>query len=209
MKPSSDFSIASRFSSMVLTALREAERDHTCRYGTRCHEIAESVLQGLELPHSPESEKEKAAFASIWDYCSKTILPNAETLECEKMVFAHSWGIAGTVDLLLQRPNGDFWILDWKTNKRIRREGFQGRTAKVPVEHLPDCEMTKYSLQLNLYERILRREDYLPQGAKVDRGLLYVNPDTHEGVKYIEIPLMQSSISLMLIDHLENRGLPF
>jgi hypothetical protein len=63
----------------------------------------------------------------------------------------------------------DNWltISDYKTNKVIKREGFKswnGDTKKMlyPVQHLDDCELMHYTLQMSLYAfLILRRNPHL------------------------------------------------
>ena len=54
--------------------------------------------------------------------------------------------IAGTADMLVERDDDTWSILDWKTNKRIRKQGFFGKTMERPLWHLPDCNFIHYSL---------------------------------------------------------------
>lgn len=192
-----------------LRARWDKTRDHACRYGTRVHETAEAVLQLQKPPHAPESDKERKAMKYVWEYCKDQLLAKTEVIGCEILVFSHIWEIAGTIDLAVRTKSGRVMLLDWKTNRKIDRSGFRGRMAMPPINHLPDCEFTKYALQLATYERILRKEGYIDDDADVSRAILYVNPDNHRGVKYIEMPDMSAEVSEILLDHLERMQTPF
>jgi ATP-dependent exoDNAse (exonuclease V) beta subunit len=157
-----------------LIAAWDEKRELACAYGTRVHETAEAILQGRQPPHSPESDKERAAFAAVWEFCHAKILPTLTVLGCEIMVFNPHWCIAGTIDLALRDKDGTIWICDWKTNERIRREGFKGQAMLPPVAHLPDCELSRYSLQLATYQLILTHGGYLPHDTKFRRAIFHV-----------------------------------
>lgn len=171
----------------------ERKRDEACEYGTRVHEVAEAALRGEEPPHQPRDERERLAFASVWSYSKKKILPAGKVIGPELMVFHPYWWLSGTIDLpvKLSSPHrstdGTVCILDWKTNGSIDREGFRGKMALDPISHLPDCNFTKYALQLNIYQQILLHGGYLPFGTKFKRGLLWVPPGENR-VEYMEVP---------------------
>lgn len=73
----------------------------------------------------------------------------------ETILYEPSAGVAGTADMLVLRPDGQWSILDWKTNKAIYKSGFNGAKLKPPFEHLDDCNHVHYSLQLSLYALML------------------------------------------------------
>jgi ATP-dependent exoDNAse (exonuclease V) beta subunit len=187
-----------------LLAAWDAKRDASCDYGTRVHETAEAILQGLPPPHAPTSEKESAAFANVWDFINDKILPSFEVVGCEIMVFHPFWLIAGTIDLALRDKDGTIWICDWKTNAEIRAEGFRGQTMLSPVAHLPDCELSKYALQLATYQRILTEAEYLPRDTRFKRVLFHIS---ESGVEPIYPPDLARDADTILLDTLT--GVPF
>lgn len=73
----------------------------------------------------------------------------------EHLVYLKSAGICGQSDRV-EVVNGIVDIIDYKTNKEIRKEGFvnwEGISKKMtgPCAHLDDCNFNHYSLQLSAY----------------------------------------------------------
>jgi ATP-dependent exoDNAse (exonuclease V) beta subunit len=152
-----------------------------CDYGTRVHETAEAILLGSPVPHQPRNEKERAAFSLVRDFCHTSILANFEVVACELLVFSPDRLIAGTLDLLLRTPDHARYIIcDWKSNEKIATQGFQGRKALYPIDHMQDCDFTKYTLQLNTYETLLLEEGHFGDDRpipQIDKRLFWVKPD--------------------------------
>lgn len=150
-------------------------RDTACRFGTRCHETAEAVFNSQPPPHQPESDKERKAFRAFWDRATK-INRALHVCGCEILVFDPDLRIAGTVDLLCYDRNQKLYmLLDWKTNKEIATQNNYGETALPPMEYIQHCNMEHYSLQLAIYELLLRRNGYIPADCKVTRSLLWMD----------------------------------
>jgi len=103
-------------------------------------------------------------------------LTNGWIIYAEKRVYHSKYRVAGTIDILLVKDK-QFIILDWKTNKKELKfeEGYykkvwnKERTVKIetdefvntnkglkfPLEHLPACKGSTYTLQLSLYALIV------------------------------------------------------
>ena len=79
------------------------------------------------------------------------------TLFPELMVYSEEMAIAGTMDLLVYNKEKDHYtIIDWKTNKAIRRKPFNDAKGVQPeTAELDDCNFIHYTLQLSLYRYIL------------------------------------------------------
>ena len=70
--------------------------------------------------------------------------------------------VSGQIDLLLLRGN-DVVIIDFKTNKEIKKESYYNRSTKshemmkYPLNNLMDVNFWHYSLQLSLYAYLLQQ----------------------------------------------------
>ena len=74
----------------------------------------------------------------------------------EEQVCCTEVGIAGTVDAVFEDPRGDVVICDWKRAKKMKFDN-RWQKAKPPIQHLDDCDLSKYGLQLSLYRHLLRK----------------------------------------------------
>jgi len=81
----------------------------------------------------------------------------------EHMVYLKSAGICGQADRV-EVINGVVNVYDYKTNKEIKSEGFtnwEGITKKMlaPVNHLDDCNLNHYNIQLSIYMYIILKHN--------------------------------------------------
>jgi len=172
--------------------------------GTRVHECCEDIELGKsenELRNTPQSPKEERMFANAVKM-AKRFYSQLDILGVEKIVFSPSLRIAGTIDLLARsRKDGTYILGDHKTNKSIDREDKWNSFAFKPIEHLHNINFNVYSLQLNLYQYLLRHEGYVSKDSKFT---MFLNHITEEGAEIIQLPDMQNEIKDMLIEHLVN-----
>lgn len=92
----------------------------------------------------------------------------------EHMVFLRSVGICGQSDLV-EVVNGKVNIIDYKTNKEIKKESWidwEGKSEKMlaPVDNLDDCHFYHYALQLSIYMYII-----LKHNPKLKPGRIFVH----------------------------------
>lgn len=93
----------------------------------------------------------------------------------EKIVFSPSMGLAGQIDLLMADDAAQQGIIiDWKTNSKITDEEGAFGTMLEPIEHLKNCDVVKYGLQLALYEKILESEGYYPEFVGYRKSLIHI-----------------------------------
>ena len=81
----------------------------------------------------------------------------------EHMVYLKSMALCGQADLV-EVVDGHINIHDYKTNKEIKDKGFtnwEGITKKLykPVNHLDDCNLKHYNLQLSIYAYIIKKHN--------------------------------------------------
>jgi hypothetical protein len=142
----------------------------------------------------------------------------------EHLIYLKSAKICGQSDEVLVY-NNIIDVNDFKTNKEIKTKGYvnwEGIEQKMlyPLQNLPDCNYTHYSLQLSLYmymmlkhnpqkkcgrmtiEHIIfeeeRKDKYQYPIIRYENGL----PIVKDIIKY-DVPYLKSEVILMM-QHLEN-----
>lgn len=113
--------------------------------GTAIHNILENYIN----TGSAESDEQK----ELIQYIKKQLQDHAEyKVTAEELMYNDLYQVAGTADIVLENDKF-FKIWDLKTNKKFRfTNNFNKDTFLLsPVEHLPNCEYSNYSLQLSMY----------------------------------------------------------
>jgi hypothetical protein len=72
----------------------------------------------------------------------------------EWLVFKDDIKLAGSIDMVYKKEDGTYAIYDWKRAKEMKYEN-KYQSGKSPLSHLPDTNYWHYSLQLNIYRKIL------------------------------------------------------
>jgi hypothetical protein len=128
--------------------------------GTDAHFQAEQFMNGLIMHPSRELDV-------CMDFCRTHMVPTgARPFRTEWEIFsalAEDGGeaISGSVDLVVQYPNGELGIVDWKRSPKLHCHmwGFGNRPRQLaaPLDHLDDCDGVKYTFQLNIYAYLMER----------------------------------------------------
>ena len=108
-----------------------------------------------------------------------------------------SYKLAGTIDALFMKGRV-LYIVDWKTNETIKSGNEYHQYMLPPAETLEDCALNHYSLQLNLYERILRKEHYIPQIQEVKKMLIHLRPNEYKIIPIADNPVADK----LLLDYM-------
>jgi ATP-dependent exoDNAse (exonuclease V) beta subunit len=96
----------------------------------------------------------------------------------EHLVYLKSMGLIGQSDLV-EVIDGKVNITDYKTNKEIKEKGYtswDGVVSKMqaPVNHLDDCNLNHYTLQLSIYMyMILKHNPKLKAGKLILHHILF------------------------------------
>ena len=126
-------------------------------FGTRVHTFAERYAKikiGTEkIDYVAADFKEEQFKKSIIKFWSNH--PELQPVEIEKRVCVPKWMIAGTVDLIIKSDDGNYYIVDWKSNEKITTFSLYDEKLLPPLEHLDDCHLNKYALQISLYRYML------------------------------------------------------
>ena len=168
-----------------------------CNHGVRMHSVAERVFNGEFVDDSTFPPEQQVVFRQI-----KAVVENMKKrpfdYESEKIIFDPGINVAGTVDLLgKNKDTGDYIIVDWKTNKRIRTTNEWNDTFLSPIDELQDCEFNLYGLQLSLYEKILKDGGFIDKDKNVRKFICHFHPE--DGCHWHEVKDEQFSKPLALL----------
>jgi len=141
---------------------KESERSITL--GNWYHNQREADILNCETISYEDCELN--IFKNIYDengYKMATDQKLVDGIYPEYFLYLPSAGIAGQSDKITV-ANGRVDILDYKTNKEIKTQGFknyEGITQKMlfPLNHLDDCNLNHYALQLSIYMYIVLKHN--------------------------------------------------
>ena len=122
--------------------------------GTELHEQIENFYNSKEYIRSKELDK-------FFKFHKNHIQDKYQPHRTECRIFDEDKNLAGTVDMVYEKENGELFIFDWKRSKKIINS--DGSIEKNnPFEnglnglsHLPSSDYVKYCLQQNIYKNIL------------------------------------------------------
>ena len=115
--------------------------------GTNVHLIMENYIK--------EKKIEKGYEEFVDSFIKKTngiILPDSKILS-EELLYSHEHKLAGTADLIVENKN-IFHVMDFKTNKKFNYTNKYNEYFFEPIDYLPQCEFTTYTIQLSIYARM-------------------------------------------------------
>lgn len=115
--------------------------------GTRLHLDIENFFQKGVAPENPDSVEWKQFLNFVNDHPSWVCIGNETRV--------HNHTVGGTIDAIFDTPEG-IVLVDWKRIKALDFSGFG--MGKGVMRHVPDCNYSKYSLQLSLYRRLINVE---------------------------------------------------
>ncbi len=166
----------------------EKKKKWSCEFGTSVHNYAEDLIKNKK-PREPPTELHKKYFDAIDLFMKKEPY---KFIYAEKIVGSPKYRIAGTIDAV-SKKNNSIYLIDWKTNKKIETCSYNDKRCLSPIHYLPDCNFTKYSLQLSLYRFILE----VVYGWKVEgQKLVHLKPN---GSYFIhDVDYLKDEIVMML-----------
>jgi len=160
------------------------------------YNIAKQYLE--ETPLATASATATAT-ASEWDFFIQFIAdhPHLKPYRTEWLIYHEDIKVAGSIDMVYENPDGTLEIYDWKRCKDIIKVNDWNETATNPLlKHIPATNFWQYSLQLNLYKRILE-DKYGKTVTKL--CLVRLHPDNPEATyELLEVPFMAAEIDTIL-----------
>jgi hypothetical protein len=177
-----------------IKAAWRAKANAATKRGTRVHLFAERLMTGEGTLPAPADEREAALFLQT-SRAVVALLKRFAFVAAEQIVFAPSLLLAGTIDLVMFDPKKRAIVLfDWKQNETIDIDN-KWESGLPPIEHLPASSFVKYSLQLNLYQRIYSGEEFGPKSVEYRRALIHLMPDRYV---FYKVPDLQKEIQAMV-----------
>jgi ATP-dependent exoDNAse (exonuclease V) beta subunit len=95
-----------------------------------------------------------------WSYFLQFVsnFPDLKPYRTEWMIYDEECSIAGSIDMVYINDDGTLSIYDWKRCMSIdKTSGWNKYGIEECVSHLPDTNFWHYSLQLNIYKKILEK----------------------------------------------------
>jgi hypothetical protein len=178
----------------------KAKNDQSLVRGDELHKVKENFMLQAGYTYMKETRHIVHHYSNM-NKVAIGALPDGTYPEL--LVYRHDWKLAGRIDKpTLETVNGVRYahIEDFKSNEEIDSEGFNPEDMmKVPLQHLKDCNLTHYTLQLSIYQFILEWHGYKPG---IRRIIHY--PHAIPGIpgvpteRFIEVPYLREEVLMMV-----------
>lgn len=174
--------------------LWDHERNSAAIKGSNFHDFADHYTHNRIFPYDVSDHLKNHLYDFYNKFIKTSVMIRTEmVMGCEELM------LGGMIDMLAyNRKDKYFYIVDYKTNKKIGRTGFKGKTMYEPISHLQDCEYTKYCLQTTIYRKIFEKYTGIPIKFSV---LIYVN-EKNKTYEPILCDYLEKEVDLIFADRL-------
>ena len=162
--------------------------------GTKLHHYIEQHANGLVVEEGDISPEQGLYHAYYKKQQARGMIP----YRTEWMLWDEDLRVAGCIDMIYYNPvTQTYHMVDWKRSREIKKTGF-GRFGQNECAHLPDCNYSHYSLQLNMYKYLLAKHYDI---VIADMCIVVLHPNNTEA---LELPIkdMQNLVHTMLTSRL-------
>lgn len=90
---------------------------------------------------------------------------------------------ASQIDSIVKDGRGNYFILDYKTNKEIKQCSFTGAMMLAPFDYLQDCDYSHYSIQISFYKKLCK--EYKIK----DCFIIHIDTNSYKFIKPLNISL--------------------
>lgn len=170
-------------------------------HGTDVHSALETYSKTFTLP---EEQIHYAPMVKSIQSCYK----DYHKIFDEQILYT-KYGIAGTTDKLFHvtsHKNSPFDLEDFKNLKNgldfIPKEKVRDKWCLFPIEHLPNCNFTKYTLQLSMYAFMYEELSGRKCRKLTIRYIPLENKMEHVAVV---VPYMKMEIMMMITEYIRQR----
>lgn len=135
-------------------------------YGTEVHETLERYLLAQKW-YKAQTDLEKSVILAY----EGLGIDEGVTMYPERIMFSEEHKLAGTSDLIIDHEDDYFTVADFKTNKEFNFISNFNKYYLKPLDYLPVCQYTTYTLQLSIYAYMYQLEN--PNKKWKESYLLY------------------------------------
>lgn len=173
------------------------ENLHSTIKGSFIHEFAQSLWEGKEYKFDYSNIPQEIDIDRLKKDVEK-LIPQAinfyndykdmyELIGCEIYLGDEEYDECGATDqILYNKYTGGIAIIDYKTNKEIKRESYRHKKMLVPLQKYDDCNYIHYSIQLSGYKFKFEKNTKL----KVDETFIVyfnVNANNYEIIEPLDM----------------------
>ncbi len=169
----------------------EGNRKDAANKGTLLHEKIENFYNNIEDSiDAPE-------FTYFKNFIKK--YPKLKPYKTEWRIFDSNLSLAGSIDMVYEKDNGDLFLFDWKRSTKIVNGA--GHLIESDynygfdeLSHIADNSYNRYSLQLNLYKYVIENN----YGKKISSmNLLILHPHFHTFF-HLQIPKLEKETEFLI-----------
>lgn len=125
----------------------------------------------------------------------------------EMKVYNEELELAGSIDMLFKNNDGTYTIYDWKRCKEISKTAFKNKCSRTKcINHIPDSNFWHYSLQLNVYKRILEL-GYDMKISEMYLVCLHPEKENYEKIKVPYLPEELDNLFKLRLSKIKNKKL--
>lgn len=184
------------------------ENLHSTIKGSFIHEFAQSLWEGKEYIFDYSKVPKEIDIDRLKSDINK-LIPQAinfyndykdmyELIGCEIYLGDEDFDECGATDkILYNKYTGGIAIIDYKTNKEIKRESYKHKKMLIPLHKFDDCNYVHYSIQLSGYKFKFEKNTKL----KVDETFIVYFNTNADNYEIIEPLNMEKEVEEIL----ENR----
>ena len=166
--------------------------DNASKAGTAMHLAIEQYLNDSEEVINNEIKEtlEWKYFMNFWSDYKNDLVPYRTEWE----VWMDEFRLCGSIDMVFYQKSTDSYVIyDWKRSKDIKISN-DFANGYGPLEHLPDSNYWRYTLQLNVYKYFL--ENYY--NLKISELCLVILHPDNKNYKLIRLNILDDEVSEML-----------
>jgi len=156
--------------------------DDACEYGTNIHGQIENYIKTGEIKNTPEKEI-VISFSKI---------KFSGEIFSELRLKSDKYLLAGTADRVILNKNKT-QIYDIKTNREFNLKSKYNKRLLYPLNHLSDCHINTYSLQILIYGEMLKEHGYDFEPGQI----LWVDRETSKIKKFDVLDLSKEVKDLL------------
>lgn len=169
----------------------EENRKDAADKGITLHEKIENFYNNIE------DNLDAPEFTYFKNFIQK--YPKLKPYKTEWRIFDSNLSLAGSIDMVYEKDNGDLFLFDWKRSTKIINGA--GHLIESDYDygfdelsHIADNSYNRYSLQLNLYKYIIESN----YGKKISSmNLLILHPHFHTFF-HLQIPDLEKETKFLI-----------